>query len=100
MAFLKKYCTEIETVMLDFDFLSCSKKHRVSRNTLKRPKSHGGFNLYSVRDIELALNVKMIYKLLMQMLKYGIRLVHIIYRILIVNTILDISCAHARFYQT
>ena len=33
------------------------------------------------------------------MLKYGIRLVNIIYRILIVNTILDISCAHARFYQ-
>ena len=31
------------------------------------------------------------------MLKYGIRLVNIIYRILIVNTILDISCAHARF---
>ena len=31
---------------------------------------------------------------------YGIRLVNITYRILIVNTILDISCAHARFYQT
>jgi len=28
-------------------------KHRVSRNTLKRPKSHGGFNMHTVRDIEL-----------------------------------------------
>jgi len=45
------------------DFLWSGKKHRVSRNTL-RLDSHGGFNLYSVRDIELALNVKMIYKLL------------------------------------
>ena len=36
----EKYCTEIETVMLDF--LWSSNKHRVSRNTLKIPKSHGG----------------------------------------------------------
>ena len=36
----EKYCTEIETVMLDF--LWSSKKHRVSRNTLKRPKGHVG----------------------------------------------------------
>ena len=61
MAFLKKYCTAIETVMLDF--LWSSKKHRVSRNTLKRPNTHGRFNLYSVRDIELVLNVKLIYTL-------------------------------------
>ena len=58
----EKYCTEIETVILDF--LWSSRKHRVSRNTLQRPKSNGGFNLYSVRDIELALNVKLVYKLL------------------------------------
>jgi len=54
----EKYCTEIENVMLDF--MWSSRKHRVSRNTLQRPKSNGGFNLYSVRDIELALTVKMI----------------------------------------
>ena len=58
----EKYCTEIETVILDF--LWSSRKHRVSRNTLQRPKSNGVFNRYSVRDIELALTVKMIYKLL------------------------------------
>ena len=98
MAFLKKYCTEIETVMLDF--LWSSKKHRFSRNTLKRPKSHSGFNLYSVRDTELALNVNMIYKLVNANVEVWNSVGSFIYRILIVNTILDISCAHARFYQT
>ena len=58
----EKYCTEIETVMLDF--LWSSKKHRVSRNTLKRSNTHGRFNLYSVRDIELVLNIKLMYTLL------------------------------------
>jgi exonuclease III len=56
------YANEIENIINNF--IWNNKRALISRKTLTREKALGGFNLYTIKDLKLALNVKMIYKVI------------------------------------
>ena len=47
-----------------YDFLWNGKKPLVAKDTLKRNKESRGLRLYDISDLQLAQNVKMIYKII------------------------------------
>ncbi|XP_053403618.1 uncharacterized protein LOC128558442 [Mercenaria mercenaria] len=53
---------EIEQII--FNFLWDNKKPHVAKNTLKREKYSSGLNRFSISDLSMALNIRMLYKIL------------------------------------